>query len=422
VSPIKTEPGTPVSAQSSAASAQQNTSLLKFVGTGFCVAVTVCVLLVVAFELFAYKFYLPAAQNQLEPAVKLELAQNGNDASRDYWKEFQKANKVVYHQYVLWRRAAYNGNMVVIDKDGIRRTFNTQCDDKTYTIWMYGDSVMWGAGAPDDSTIPSYVAEDYKRSGRPVCVVNFAERGWSNSQEMIGLIEELKHAARKPDIVLFYDGGTEAFTAYQSGRADVHSNYSQFKGFLDNFEESQKAGFSYLRQTNSYKFLEKMASKTPLHNQKAAAQPKATRDTATLSAAVVDNYQQNMRIIDVLAKEFGFRPVFAWYPNMFVGHKQLTSYEQDVLDMEQTHFPGLGEMYQTVYQRGAQEIKNPDFLDLTSILDDQKDSMYVGISHLRPEGNRVVADRLFDLLTKNNASHSTSASAGSTSGLLASKN
>jgi hypothetical protein len=422
VSPIKSEPGVPNPAPAAESAAQQNASLLKFLGVGFCVAVTVCVILLAGFELFAYKVYLPAAQNQLEPGVKLELAQNANDADRDYWKEFQKANKVVYHQYVLWRRAPYGGNMVVIDKNGVRRTFNTQCDDKTFTLWMYGDSVMWGAGAPDDSTIPSFIAEDYKKAGQPVCVVNFAERGWSNSQEMVGLIEELKHAARKPDIVLFYDGGTEAFTAYQSGRADVHSNYSQFKGFLDNFEESQKAGFSYLKQTNTYKFLSKLRAKTPLHTENAGAEAKATRDPSALSAAVIENYQQNMRIITVLAREFGFRPVFAFYPNMFVGHKQLTSYEKDVLDLEQKHFPGLGEMYQTVYQRGARDIKSDDFLDLTGILDDQKDSMYVGISHLRPEGNRVVADRLFDILKKDNSNHAANAKSSSGSGLLARAN
>ena len=70
--------------------------------------------------------------------------------------------------------------------------------------------------------------------------MNYAEKGWSNTQEMIGLIEQLKHATRKPDIVLFYDGGTEAFAAYQSDQADVHSNYNSFKNFLDNWGATQK--------------------------------------------------------------------------------------------------------------------------------------------------------------------------------------
>jgi hypothetical protein len=53
-------------------------------------------------------------------------------------------------------------------------------------------------------------------------------------------------------------------------------------------------------------------------------------------------------------------------------------------------------MYQAAYAR-ARQIKRPDFHYLGDLLDDQKDSLYVGISHLKPEGNQIVADRLFEL-------------------------
>ena len=377
----------------------QYKSLLRNFAVRLCVAVTLGVIVLAGVEFYSYERYLPAARDVMEPAVKLDLSQGGSAAEREYWKEFEQANKVTYHQYVLWRRAPYQGDVLSIDQDGVRRTPHTQCnkDDKTFTIWMFGDSVMWGAGSPDEETIPSYIARNYEKAGRPVCIVNYAEKGWANSQEMIGLIEELKHASRKPDVVLFYDGGTEAFAAYQSGRADVHSNYNSFKKFLDKWGASQKAGFAYLEQTNTYRFLEKIAIREPFHNQKGDA-PKATRDAEALSSAVVSNYVQNMDIVGLLAKQFGFRAIFAWYPNMAVGHKELTPYEQQVLNMEYQKFPGLGAMYAATYQRGHDEIKNPDFYYLGNLLDDQKASLYVGISHLRPEGNEIVANRLFDIL------------------------
>jgi hypothetical protein len=68
-----------------------------------------------------------------------------------------------------------------------------------------------------------------------------------------------------------------------------------------------------------------------------------------------------------------------------------------VLNMEYRKFHDLGLMYQAVYKRGR-EIKRPDFYYLGDILDDQKSSLYVGISHLKPEGNQIVADRLFNIL------------------------
>jgi hypothetical protein len=386
-------------------------SLLKYFAVRFCVAVTLCVILLGAVEFYSYRRYLPVAGDQLEPAVQLDLAQGGSVAEREYWKEFEQANKVTYHQYVLWRRAPYQGEVLSIDQDGVRRTLHSQCDrnEKTFTIWMFGDSVMWGAGAPDEETIPSYVARDYEKAGRPVCIVNYAEKGWANTQETIALIEQLKHATRKPDVVLFYDGGTEAFAAYQSGRADVHSNYNSFKNFLDNWGASQKAGFSYLEQTNTYRFLEKIAVKAPFHNKKDAT-PAVARDTEMLSAAVVANYVQNMDIVGLLGKQYGFRAIFAWYPNLAVGHKELTPYEQQVLNMEYQRFPDLGAMYQATYQKGR-ELKNPDFYYLGDLLDDQKSSLYVGISHLKPQGNEIVAERLFEILEHKSSIPSAAAAA-----------
>jgi hypothetical protein len=380
----------------------QYKSLLRQFAVRLCIAVTLGVILLGAVEFYSYRRYLPATQDVMEPAVKLDLAQGASAAEREYWTEFEQANKVTYHQYVLWRRSPYEGEAISINQDGVRRTLHTQCDnndnknDKTFTIWMFGDSVMWGAGAPDEETIPSFVARDYEKAGKPVCIVNYAEKGWSNSQEMIGLIEQLKHAARKPDVVLFYDGGTEAFAAYQSGRADVHSNFNSFKNFLDNWGASQKAGFSYFRQTNTYRFLEKIAVREPFHNQKDEA-PKAARDAETLSTAVVENYVQNMDIVNLLAKQYGFRAIYAWYPNMAVGHKELKPNEHQILNMQYQKFPGMGLMYQTVYQKGR-ELKSPEFYYLGDLLDGQKSSLYVGISHLKPEGNQIVADRLFDIL------------------------
>jgi hypothetical protein len=374
----------------------QYKSLLKYFAIRFCVAVTLGVMLLAAVEFYAYRRYLPAARDVMEPAVKLDLAEGGSAAEREYWKEFEQANKVTYHQYVLWRRAPYQGEVISINQEGVRRTLHTQCDDKTFTIWMFGDSVMWGAGAPDEETIPSFVALDYEKAGKPVCIVNYAEKGWANTQEMLGLIEQLKHATRKPDIVLFYDGGTEAFAAYQSGRADAHSNYNSFKNFLDNWGASQKAGFSYVEQTNTYRLLKRIAVKSPFHNKKDTA-PAVTPDTEALSAAVVENYMQNMDIVNSVAKQYGFRAIFAWYPTLAVGHKELTPYEQQVLNMEYQKFPDLGSMYEAVY-KGGRALRSPDFHYLGDLLDDQKSSLYVGISHLKPEGNRIVADRLFDIL------------------------
>jgi hypothetical protein len=54
-------------------------------------------------------------------------------------------------------------------------------------------------------------------------------------------------------------------------------------------------------------------------------------------------------------------------------------------------------MYQAVYNRSS-EINRPDFYNLADVVDNQKSSLYVGISHMKPEGDQIVADRLFEIL------------------------
>ncbi len=390
-------------------SVTQYRSLLKTFAVRLCVAVTLGVILLCAVELFSYERYLRTQPDLFEPVVHLDFAQGASAAEHKFWAEFAQANKVNYHQYVLWRRAPFQGEFISINQEGVRRTLHTRCDNQTFTIWMFGDSVMWGPGAPDAETIPSFVAQDYEKAGKPVCIVNYAEKGWSNTQEMIELIEQLKHSTKKPDVVLFYDGGTEAFAAYQSGQADVHSNFNLFKGFLDSWGNTQKAGFAYLRQTNTYRLLKRLSLKASSGLGQAKKSGQA-RDTEVLAAAVVENYIQNMDIVSLLARQYGFRPIFVWYPNMAVGHKQLTPYEQQVLGLEYRKFPGMDLMYQAVYEH-SREINRPNFYNFANALDDRKDSLYKGISHLNPEGDQIVAGRLFDLLQGKTSSAADSSAA-----------
>jgi hypothetical protein len=383
------------------APAQQNQRKYRsFLGSfllRLCVAVTLIVAVMSAVELYSYRRYANyGAKDDLEPEVKLDLAESGSAEKLEYWNEFGQANKVEYHQYVLWRRAPYQGAQISIDQDGVRQTLHTHCDSSTSTIWMYGDSVMWGAGVPDAETISSLVAQDYEKAGKPVCVMNYGEKGWSNSQEVVALMEQLKHAARKPDLVLFYDGGTEAFSAYQSGRADVHSNFNSFKNFLDSWGTAHAAGFSYLEQTNTYRLLENIAARMPLRSRRNQT-PKPALDTQALSAAVIENYRQNINFVSLMAKQYGFRPVFAFYPNLAAGHKPLTPYEQRVLQLTDKEYPALRSMYQAVYAR-SREIQSPDFYDLSAVVDNRADTMYVGISHMKAEGDQIVSDRLFQIL------------------------
>ncbi|MGA7891972.1 MAG: hypothetical protein WCA49_02005, partial [Candidatus Sulfotelmatobacter sp.] len=99
--------------------AEQYKALLKYFGVRLCVAVTLGVILLGAVELYSYKRYLHYGRDVLEPAAQLDLADSGSAAESEYWKEFQQSNQVLYHQYVLWRRAPYRGELISINQDGV---------------------------------------------------------------------------------------------------------------------------------------------------------------------------------------------------------------------------------------------------------------------------------------------------------------
>ncbi len=374
--------------------------LLLWFGVRLCVVVSLVVVLLGAVELCSYKRYLASGNEVLEPAAKLDIAGQGSPEDGEFWKEFQQSDKVVYHQYVLWRRAPYEGKFISIDEAGIRRTLHTRCDDQSFTIWMFGDSVMWGSAVPNADTIPSLIAQKYENAGKPACIVNYAEKGWSNTQETIELLQQLK-SKHRPDMVLFYDGGTEAFAAYQSGRADVHTNFAMFKSFLENWRKTQGPNFSYLRQTNTYHLLQRIATKIS-PDQKPQPEPVNSLDVEKLSAAVIQNYVDNMDVVDVLAKRYGFRAVFAWYPNLAVGHKSMTPAEQRLQRSVYQEFPGLGSMYQAVYKK-SEQIKRDNFYTLADAVDDRQNTLYVGISHMNSEGDQIISDRLFRILQDSRA-------------------
>ena len=130
----------------------------------------------------------------------------GRPWAEQFWREENIAfNREKYWPFVVWM-APFTGSTIVINGDGVRRTFHSHCGDPTaYTIWMFGGSTMLGQGVPDWFTIPSLVAELYEKAGRPACVVNEGELGWANTQEVIELMLKLKRAKRKPNLVIFYD-------------------------------------------------------------------------------------------------------------------------------------------------------------------------------------------------------------------------
>jgi hypothetical protein len=269
----------------------------------------------------------------------------------------------------------------------VRRTVPSDCaDEKAYTIWMFGGSTMWGAGVPDWLTIPSLLAKQFEANGRKVCVRNFGEKAWVNTQEMIKLVLEIKQAAHHPDLVVFYDGPADVYETYQSGQAGLHQNFADIRQTLE--RRSSSGGFGYLRETNTAKLFSQQRSAAGISRRTSNSDPQA------LARETVKCYLENVRVIQGLATSYNFHTAFFWEPTLSTGNKPLTTEEKLAASSASKQSPGLAELNRITYAM-LQHQAQPPIFPIADALDSASDTIYFDEAHVSAEGNRLIAARMY---------------------------
>ena len=110
---------------------------------------------------------------------------------QDWFKQYQidSAGELGrYMTYVGFREKPQTSTTVNIDAKGRRRVPGGCEKDDAITVMTFGGSTMYGAGVPDQFTIPAYLAGVFNREGRCVKVINYGSSWWQSSQSLIQLI------------------------------------------------------------------------------------------------------------------------------------------------------------------------------------------------------------------------------------------
>ena len=101
--------------------------------------------------------------------------------------------------------------------------------------------------------------------------------------------------------------------------------------------------------------------------------------TRRLASDVVDRYVANVKIVETLARGYGFRPLFFWQPTIF-NKTRLTAAERD----EAQRYAWTEPAFRTVYERVGEssELKaNPAFHDLSRIFVDENALVFIDYCH-----------------------------------------
>jgi len=299
-----------------------------------------------------------------------------------------KQQKNQYEPFVLWTGVPYKGETITVTDNGVRDTPGSQCTQGAYTIFIFGSSAMWGAGAADSETIPAIMTGILKQQlGRPVCVINYGQNGYVVAQSVEHLMNLLLLGER-PDLVISYDAYNDVYTAFEQGRAHRDFYYEQMKKAFQPQETHWYQDFSlYWRihpappETYEWKDYSTMAIKAE-----------------DLAEAVARHYFNAYEVVKALANEWHFDFALFVQPTLSMSGKTLTPAEKPIKDDISGPLERL--TTETYNRLKAGTEKREHVFYMADVFDGINGEIWFDPVHVAPEGNRIVAERIIKTLNQ----------------------
>lgn len=317
-----------------------------------------------------------------------------------YWTEFNKVWRKHFEPYYHWRRNPYDGKFFNIDQDGVRRTLGATPRPGARKIFMLGGSTMWGTGVPDEHTLPSMVQASL---GAGYDVRNYGETAWVSAQELNYLLYQLARG-NVPDAVVFYDGVNDGYSgAYSPGvPRDPHNlrvaNSAEKNPIVELFERTkyQRLLAFFERAANQW-----TANPDAAGGGTAGWDRKMAARIGRNAQGVVDMYEAHIRQVKALAREYGFKALFFWQPNLFsLTRKNLDGYEQGMIDSAS---PVMVASQKKVYEAARKKFSNREAENiyfLGHVFDEVTEPVYIDWHHVGRNGNRIIAELMLARLRK----------------------
>jgi len=318
-------------------------------------------------------------------------------------------NSGIYRPYVLWRASPNSRNNVTIQSSGLRAVPGSSTDSSAIQVFVFGGSTIVGWRIPDSATICAQIQNGLSvQYDHPVCVTNFGQQGYVNTQQLIELQLQLR-AGNIPDLVIFYDGTNEVWSAVESDTVGVHFGLQEISDLYENRnftrERSQilsQYGFLDLAsELNSIRLLKAIMGEDMSVSRLSLYQAEPSRcmlhgeDFVAPSAfarEIVDIYEGDLRILKALSEEFDFEYRVFWQPVLLTGNKRLTREEQIIYDSQSSFLLQLYKECELLTKALEQEYDN--FYCITDVFNDVPQTVYQDYCHLNALGDSLIAVRI----------------------------
>jgi lysophospholipase L1-like esterase len=328
-----------------------------------------------------------------------------------FWAEqmsFWSKARSTYQPFTVWGVRKWHGEYLNTDDmaEGTwRRTIQSMGEGCSKTgvrkVWVFGGSTVFGIGTPDSATIPSYLSRDLNAHPNDcVEVTNLGAEGYVTNQELILLLQELK-AGRRPDLAIFYDGINESLVGgFSPGIPAAHWNFEMIKA---KFESPGPSKLNCLRLLYSSQLISALRETHGPEDDVTISD----EDLAARAQATLQNYEANLKLVRILAREYGFETYFFWQPVLAYGNKPLVPFEQKLKEARSQElngrvYRGLRAVYQEAEKRST---VSRSFVFLGHAFDDVKEPIYVDEFHPDPRGNEIVSNTIAAAVRLAPASH-----------------
>lgn len=289
-----------------------------------------------------------------------------------HFAEMQR-QKTDFIAYLGWRRQPFQGQTITVEEGmQIRRTPAANGNAAAPSVYFFGGSTMWGAGADDARTIPALYQQ--AAGGK---ILNFGESGWTAHQSLNQLIK-LYAEGHRPDVVVFYDGVNDvSHKCRHENDAWAYERQGQIRRAL----AYRPAEWGYYAQPILGVVTQLAGALRGNQGQRFFDCERNPRKAELLAEQVITDW----KVAKLLVESHGGRFHAVLQP---VGYFSKTRLDHLRLGRQ------LGEQFGIVYPIIRRKMAEQRIgADLTDALD-RDEFIYIDFCHLSPNGNALVAARI----------------------------
>jgi len=315
-------------------------------------------------------------------------------------------NFLIYGHPWEGSRVDYDAYAIFLNVEGVQPTTGNPsgaalaaAGGRVRRLWLLGGSTMRGGWVKPEETIPSYLAAELNRprAKPPVIVTNYGENSFNSLLETKYLQKLLLESPEPPDLVIFYDGANDCSYFNQYRTSQAHHGYHSLRGLV---ESHRRSYLSLLKPLNAALYAS--FSRELIYKLRQTVMPLDPTDPALMEMvrATARRYEH----VEKLTSAYGAAFLLVWQPFLWVETGEVdpgVKAREQQLAVMGSRFLKVRHNFAVTYDALAAQLKNrPFFVDFRNALCPRRTPVYEADGvHLKPTGNRMVAQALARLLT-----------------------